>query len=509
MSFKVSSGKAQGVHKLKELFPGAWSSDAKIPNPDVALFDSLQGLIGFKDGTGGECAMRVSHLPRQFMERGCPVVVLCFDRQAYVPFAKAAEQALRTEAVNKRILVNSVLEHKDFVSYRDLAPPRIWFDQLVPDDFDLGLQDRDGYRRDVIRFLCKTWICGPNSSARLEPQPGCKVIISGHCLRPEDLTEITQDEEDWSALGLRPTDDPEDTPIVLERDVFQFDRTLSHQIGEGEMQFFHFLRQLAPKNALLVSTDSDVLFLALEFLRSAGKLDLEWRYDGRQAERQYCHITRFVEDVLKGAMVTVSLNRGKRKCLEINTIKERWIKQSDPIGQLIAAQSFAGTDYTQGFLKVTHEMVYMVLLIVGDKIGPLIVNGEPSPEAYMRLLAAAWIHARLPELEYVPPCAMAKKGDDSTTTSAGDIEAGWREHRLKIWNASQRFESRYRFPHPVADGIIYCNRILRWVYHLNMIAQVGSATLSLPDPRDWGYGPLVGTAEMTRNNIFPLLDENR
>lgn len=548
MEFKVSSSKSQGVKKLQALFPGAgWSAKPSTEQPESIMLDSLQGLIGFTAGTGRDCAMRVSYLAREYIEKDCPTVIMCFDRQEHVPVAKAAEQAMRTKSVRKTMEDKAAISTGSFVSYRELPPPGIWFDKLLPDDFTEGLQDREGYRREVIRFLCKQWIRNGDPRVRFQPGGATKVILSGHCIREEDLADLGLDEDDWQALGLGAGDDPEDVPIVIESDTFYFCRDLRHKIGEGESQFFHFLEQMRPSRALLVSTDSDVLFHSLSYLsiRRATTV-IDWRYDSRQPTRLFCHVNQLARDISAGKIHTPALERGKRKGADYTSVVRRWIAQEHPVMQIVAAQALAGTDYTQGFLKVTHDAVFEALLLASDKIGSLIPQpgkSDASAEAYVRLLVASWIQARLPGLELAPSVQgprMAnwqKEGLDLWNRSgdvnpqglefqrgcakkraeaqfAEEIAKGhdpdkmriaWKRHSITAWEHSQRFEARYRFPHPVDDASHFANRILRWVYYLNMQMQLGAAAFVLDRPERWGYGPL--DQEVTRENIYPLLDE--
>jgi len=501
MEFKVSSGKSQGVAKLRRLFPRGWSGSSSFDRPNAALFDSLQGLIGFSDGTGRECAMRAARLPKLYIAEYCPLVVMCFDVHEDVPIAKAAEQSLRAEATRRAQEAKDALASESGRGYRELPEPGIWLDRLVPRDFAEGLQDRAGYRRAVVRFLCRQWIGSPDESVRLHPSPGCKVVISGHCLRPSDLAELTETEADWHALGLRAGDDPEHVPLVIESDTFRFDPDLTHRIGEGEMQFFHFIERLRPARSILVSTDSDVLFLAMAYLRDRPELTIDWRYDARTPDQRFCHVNAFVAGVRAGAIELAALDRKKRKVTDFANVDRRWIAQADPVAQIVAAQALAGTDYTQGMLMVTHEAVFEALVLACDKIGPLVPNPrtrEVNPEAYVRLLVASWIQARLPELEIAPPAA----GEEDPIKARRE----WQKHQLKAWKASQRFEPKYRFPHPVEDASHFVNRSLRWTYYMDMQLQVGRPELDLDDPGRWGYGP-VGEP-ITRENIYPRLGDD-
>lgn len=505
MNFKVSSGKAQGVKKLRALFPEGWSESPSTSEPDAVLIDALQGLIGFSEGTGKACAMRASRLAREYIESGCPLVIFCFDRHADVPLAKAAEQAMRAESVRKGREAKDALASPPGLGFRELSEPGIWLDRPVPYDFNEGLQDREGYRRNVIRFLCRQWLCADDPTVRLHPGGDAKVIITGHCLAQEDLVELTDDEGDWRALGLRAGDDPEHIPIVIESATYRFDPDLRHRLGEGEMQFFHFLEQLRPERPLLISTDSDVLFLVLTHLRKhpTRKCDVDWRYDSRQPTKLFCHVNKFVDAVQKGRINLAALERKQRKGADFTHVARRWTQQADPVMQIVAAQALAGTDYTQGMLKVTHEAVFEALVLVSDKIGPLVTDlSEPKsvPQAYVRLLIASWIQSRMPELEVAP--SFSTLGDDPDPDK---VQEAWRKHALKAWTGSQRFDASYRLPHPVNDSGHFINRILRWSYYIDMQCQVGHAALVLDHPGRWGYGPVEG--EITRANIFPLLNE--
>ena len=523
MEFKTTSNKSQSVKALKKIFPHGWANTPDSNEPDAVLFDALQGLIGFKDGTGRECANRTSYAAQKFINEYCGLVVFCFDQHDDVPITKAAEQALRAKSVIKTREAKDAVEPSPGPGYRELPSPGIWLDRPVPHDFAEGLQDRAGYRREVIRFICRQWICSSDPKVRLHPRAGCKVVISGHCLTKEDLLEITEP-DDWDALGLGDSYDPEHIPIVVEGDTFHFEPDLRHRLGEGEMQFFHFLEQLRPERPLLISTDTDVLFLALVYLRRHPdrKCRIDWRYDSRKPENLFCHVNDLVEAILKGRIELSALVRKRRKNADFPNVAKRWEEQEDPVLQLAAAQALAGTDYTQGMLMLTHETVLKTLLCIGGKIGPLVLNSNPnspdlSPEAYMRMLTASWIHARMPELEVAPPLVMmnASGGKSSSSSSASRpeknldprrIRDAWREHLLKAWNGSQRFEKRYRLPHPVKESAHFTNRILRWVYYMHMQFQVGNASLVLGDPQKWGYGPT--DEPITRENIYPILDES-
>jgi len=243
MEFKVSSNKSNGIKKLRELFPGGWSVGSNTEKYDLILIDALQGLIGFKNGTGYDCAMRCSHLVRKYSQDDlyCPrKIILCFDDQIDVPLAKAAEQALRKSSVMKKKEATEIVETEKKESYRDLPSPGIWLEKNVPYDFDEGLQDREGYRRAVIRFLCKQWIFGPDS-VRLHPNYDCSIIITGHCLRREDLMElVNNDKTEFSKLNLNHSDDPRHIPVMIGEDKFDLCPEYRHRLGEADMLIFSF-----------------------------------------------------------------------------------------------------------------------------------------------------------------------------------------------------------------------------------------------------------------------------
>jgi hypothetical protein len=501
MAFKADSSKSTGVKKLRALFPGGgWSEAPTVGQPDAVMLDSLQGLIGFSEGTGRDCAMRVSYLPREYLEKGCSTVIMCFDRQERVPMAKAAEQAMRADRVRKTLEAHAAIEQPaSFVSFRDVPAPGIWMDKRVPDDFAEGLQDREGYRREVIRFLCKQWIGSADQRVRLQPGAGTKIVLSGHCIRQDDLPELV-DPEDWPSLGLRAGDDPEDLPIVIEADTYNFDPGLGHEIGEGESQFFHFVERLNPEHSLLISTDSDVLFHAFAYfsVRGIGR-QIDWRYDGRQPKRLFCNLNELARHVKEAKIHVPALARAKRKGADYSGVARRWSAYPQPLMQIVAAQALAGTDYTQGFLMVTHDAVFEALFLASDKIGPLVLNPakrELDAGAYVRLLVASWIQARLPGIEIAP----TKLPNDPI--AARDA---WRTHAVIAWEQSQSFTERNRFPHPIIDANFILNRVLRWAYYLDMQMQLGTNRFSLDAPANWGYGPLDGS--MDRDNIYPLLDE--
>ena len=519
MEFKVSSSKAQGVKKLRAIFPHGWQENPGTDVPDAVLIDALQGLIGFKDGTGADCALRTSYLARRYIENSpCPLVVLCFDQYKNVPIAKAAEQALRAKSVHKAQEAKDALEEHSEPGYRELPKPGIWEDRVVPYDFNEGLQDRKGYRPDVIRFLCHQWISSPDPKIRLVPNSGCSIMIIGHCLESEDILKLT-DNDDWQKLGLEPGDDPEEIPIIIEEGGMnlRFDRNLQHRIGEGEMQFFHLIEQLKLTRPLLVSTDSDVLFLCLTYLRTRvndipdRECYILWRYDSRQPSQLFCHVNLLAEAICSGKIDVNALKRSKRKGTDISHVIRNWTSQEDPIMQIIAAQALAGTDYTQGMLKVTHEAVFEALVLASTRIGPLIRDLKESivsPQGYLRLLLVSWIQARLPNFPLVPNISKTSKDDNDSDMDIDDnplVLEAWKKHMMNAWEDSQRFEARYRLPHPIDDNKHYTNRILRWAYYLNMQFQVGQAVLNLEEPGQWGYGPL--DEEITRDNIYPLLEE--
>jgi hypothetical protein len=500
--FKASSGKSRGARRLRELFPDACSPLPRHVRPDLVAVDALQGLIGFREGTGADLAARAGHLANLYLAEGCPCVAMCFDRQSRVPVAKSCEQRRRAAEVGltseHRARDSAEVAGARREGYAELDDPGIWEDRDVPPDFDVGLQDRGGYRQRVIRFVCAQFVCGGASRSRLRPGPGSRAIVSGHCLRAEDLLGMTLCDEDLRALGLPPGEDPEDLPIAIEGDTWRFAPELKHRLGEGEAQFGHFLRALRPRTALLVSTDSDVLFLGLLYLRrfSGSELEADWRCDPRTAARQYVRLDALRDAIRAGP---ANLSRGKRgpAC---DFDREAWRALADPVAHVVAAQSLAGTDYTQGFLGVTHESVLDAAFLAARGVGDLAPSDAPSSRAYVRLAVASWILARDSRMELLPPAGRER-----------DDEA-WREHAAL---ATLRSRDRVRclptlrvrrpdgaeIPNPA-----FANRILRWAYHFHLSAQFGAAELELGDLRDWGYGP-VGGGPITALDVYPLESE--
>lgn len=464
MAFKASSGKSNGIHAMNLRHPSNFF-EGNVVEP-VVLVDAMQMFFAVREGeTGYDLARRFSWKTKSLLREGARIVVYCFDRQAHVPVAKGAEQRLRDDAKERVEEANEIVEKpKGHVSFLDDPEPRL--DARLPNDFVSGLKDRSGYRRNVIRFVCAQILCGSDERLRIEPIADQSVVVSGHCMSREDLLGLVETSEDLG-VSSEVRSDAEGVPIVLRRDALEYLPRLAHSVGEAEMQFFHFLRLRrylgagSEEGVAISSTDTDVLFLGLVYL---WKCAHAWGEEPPEAMKWIRSPSSHV-DVLK-----LWNEAGPEKTL-----------------QYVAAQALAGTDYTQGWMKVTHQRVFETIIEKGDEIGPMIVDplkGVTDREAYLRLTVASWIRARVPS-EKLP-----------SSPEDGD----WHALAERAREYSGRFLPPYRFPGPNSSALK--NRALRWSYYLNYMFMTGERETNLPDPGEWGFGP--GTESITHGNAFPL-----
>jgi len=163
----------------------------------------------------------------------------------------------------------------------------------------------------------------------------------------------------------------------------------------------------------------------------------------------------------------------------------------------------AGTDYTQGFLSLTHESVFETMLFTMPWIGDMVIDIEHrllNPQAYIRLVIASWIYSKQDKFPLVPPTHAV------SNNAASDIASNqaWQAHAIRAWEITAHRTLKMRFPHPVQNSGHFLSRALRWCYYMIMQLMVGENSLDLPnDLTRWGFGPLTET--ITHANVFPLL----
>ena len=494
MEFKVTSNKSDGRKIIEKFFPSAFTKINSCSTTEFVAIDALQALMGIgietHKSTGRDCVIRCARLAKQAMNDGATCVALCFDQQKYVPIAKGAEQSLRTTAAIAKAQDKTICDDESSTplktSYKDGEFGALSANKYLPDDFTEGLQDRDGYRRNVIRFVVTEWIKSADPEMRLQPKSDCSILITGHCCDTQVIREQLWTEIE--SLGLKEGDDPEEYPLLIEQDTYKIKTDMRNFIGEGEMQFFYLLQKIKPKNALLISTDTDVLFLALLYIRKYS-LDQEnvicWRYDARSPVKLFCDIGKLYLDICKGKLDKAYQAQSGYPLTDMT-------KWTDPIIMLAAAQALAGTDYTQGYYTLTHESVFTCLMATADKLGSFLIEERPNPRAYIKLVIASWIYAR---------------DGKQALTPQEDTDEAWQAMAMNAYKLTSHRAMKQRFPHPELNAGHFRARALRWCYYLNMIMQVGESELKLPQElKNWGYGPQAKDEVITHANVFPLIE---
>lgn len=111
---------------------------------------------------------------------------ILFDKYRHVPITKGGEQQKRDSNPSNNVVVQN---SKDIDEY-DNAPPYFVYGQPIPSDWNDAKEDREGRFSQAIRFITKCWLTPTMNYTCLNPPPGKKVILDGHCLSRKDMDEL-------------------------------------------------------------------------------------------------------------------------------------------------------------------------------------------------------------------------------------------------------------------------------------------------------------------------------
>ena len=111
---------------------------------------------------------------------------ILFDKYRHVPITKGGEQQKRDANPSNNVVVKN---SKDIDEY-DNAPPYFMYGQPIPLDWNDAKEDREGRFSQAIRFITKCWLTPTMNYTCLNPPPGKKVILDGHCLSRKDMDEL-------------------------------------------------------------------------------------------------------------------------------------------------------------------------------------------------------------------------------------------------------------------------------------------------------------------------------
>jgi hypothetical protein len=272
------SGKSTGRHALAAMFPEAFVKGRdSLYDGDVVCEDSLQALRCITDKEvrpdpiTGECrvsswrdlAIICKRSAEHYLnKRDCKYYVMCFDNAEYVPITKGEEQGSRDSKEKERL--KYTLE--GVIPYYELEKPFMELDLPLPIDWSLALSDREGFRKEVIAWLCEQWVMSGDPEVRISIPSGKNLVLNGHC--------IETSERIFNGSAPEPIDDLAITPIIIcggegcEIDTVSVAPTLKNKSGEAEFQVFFLFKgicKLEGKSLSLdiISTDTDVMYLAL------------------------------------------------------------------------------------------------------------------------------------------------------------------------------------------------------------------------------------------------------
>ncbi len=292
--------------------------------------------------------------------RDAKVFVMSFDKSKFVPAAKSEEQEKRQK--NSKVNIGELKP----INFKNINEP-------IP-NFSDYLQDRKGWRKRIIKWLC--WqMLSPTSEFAITPSIGKSFIIDGHQFNLSELGKIK------GICGLNNIQTDSDAyviPIMVlstrnpsggGKRIVQIQANCANTIGEGDhIPYFwlnHYTSGLTTtKNNKLeiISIDCDSVYLSIVYLYNVRK---SYEVTGRDlkdipriiiqkktpSKIEFIHINRLYDEIL-------------RKCI-------------NPIDLMIVMFT-AGTDYTDSHYFVPYKNFLTAYYTNHKLIGPLFIYDYES-----------------------------------------------------------------------------------------------------------------------------------
>lgn len=400
--------------------------------------------------------------------RNVGAVVLCFDKQDYVPVSKGQTQKDRSKEAQDRI--------------DSLPPLKLELDMRLTSDWNDYLSMRGLVRKKMIRYIVRQ-ILNPNGVARISWTTCCTLYVDGHCLRAKDLAGwnvVCKDPE----TQLEEWDDPQvclnDYPICMRivggRMQFHFEKRMRNQLGEFDYGCFYLSKVLAqiagvPESMEIVSVDTDMMYLGLTYLYKTLVMG-----DGQDLPQVYVRDGSYDQKPL-----VLDANHLMR--LIDNDPKLQGIRGASML--LCFTMQLGGSDYTDGHYFINHEKVFQGFLECANKISQSVVINDQGgvwiyASGYMDFILYLYrqLHkSRIPEKEEVTWATF-----NSYLGAVG---------KKKALDPNKYLPSE-------EDCIFACKQ---WIYMCNMMFHVGEHDIDRLHPLKYGHVKIDEDKPISKDNI--------
>lgn len=359
----------------KQFFQESFAPEAKVETPTgkwaaVVEANPLMMNVYVRRGAapprGAQLLNAVGAPVRQLFELNHRIVVLTFDSPLHVPEMKGAEQASR----NAKATSGAEPDRSD-----TNPDPVFSSDEPLPDCWNVAMRvDRYGFRAAASRWVCASLIRREVPGLQKIPENCAIWIIGGYneCGMPTRATVL----EGVSTIEVSNS------------------KLYAEWPGEGEFQLFYAMTLLlrrpqlwqrrgkkpspfAPADGVpsftVVSTDTDVLILGLIWqeklaLSRMPMPEVQWLYEKQVYNRL-------------GSALNLSLIHTK-VCTELHFFMRP---------ALVLAQTYfaAGSDFTDGFMELTHKVAFEAMFEEARQLLPLFSGTESqirSPEAFEKFV---------------------------------------------------------------------------------------------------------------------------
>lgn len=537
-------GKSKGRHLLMENYPKRFSNrvpDGKVVR--VLISDMLSYLYSSfieKRNKLNEveyrysCAGMLKKMQKKMLSPlvNTPVAthVVLFDKSEYTPVTKNVPDKARCAFKSKRDLelekeAVSLLTLRDRYANNKIERRSCFINSFspLPSPWKFVMEDRDHMRRWVVREIVssladKNHWCKVTEAEILLGLTGKSLVFDGHCMSPEDLTELSDFSPGKKSAGDSPLEisceEAYSTPLVVlfnadgSRRIY-LDASMKNTIGEADFTAFLYARRLAEELpsgeeiVLINSCDVDLCYLSMIN-------EVKMRRQKRSARgRVYLSCNNTDISLIKARQDGSSECDKKNDHMHVvdpagmvDDVCAQFARLGDndceAVLSFVCCMVCGGSDYTEKNPFVTHSSFWGAVNKFHSRIGKLVSIG--SEWAYdVQLDGAAF--TRLMKLAFCDSYFTKKRKPFSGFTF-NNLEMPYVRRLIKECNPNN---PERHFPTAVE---LLC-RAANLCYYAQMMWQVGDPELHVPPSDDlkfYGYGT-ISDCTVRKGNIRRLCND--
>lgn len=454
---KKSNSKSTGRAVLEDVFPNSFLTKPQqfaplVQGAQFVYEDSLIFIHGLYNGKPvSEFITGMKYRCETYLKvRKCSTFAICFDVEKHIPIRKGSEQHKRDNSKRKKTEGMPIGLHQ-YESWKFIDFQNICYQNILPEDLEVGLADRAGFRKWLIAWLVCQWIDKSNEPQyRIDVPLGCQVIISGHNLQDDELKI------------------EEDCPFSIDSDGNIKSLTnLKNDWGEAESAILFYIDQLSPSEpCITLSKDTDLILGYTPYTENQQSAKIFIQHKPRFDQEAYISCEQLWKDIT---------DHFRRKAIRF------------PVRTLMLAYAAGGGDYTDGIPGTSNKSYVNAMLYYSHRIGNLIREDMTlNPQAFINLNVIAFV---------LSVYAKGKNKPDPETATFSQV------YEL----SHQNYDAKYQMP---SMNTLYC-RFLHWRTYYTMVFQLGSKEFDLKEKHneliESAFGPRdPKSKEITKKNIVRL-----